>query len=141
MENIIETLDTEETQETSVYKQIKINQICCMAISGLSQTQIAKETGLSRETIRLIQKDESYQRTLQLASSKVFDTVIARLSLASSKAAQFLIDVLDDPESSDRIKLQAAKIILDLSAQAKNAQLEARLEALEAALSQDNTYA
>ena len=115
--------------------KIRANKIAAMLLAGYSNQEISEKLGLSIQIIRDTQKDKNFQRTLQLASAKIFDSAIARLCLNSAKAVDVIVEILDNPDSSDRIKLQAAKIILDVAEKSKTAQLEQRLEALESLVS------
>jgi hypothetical protein len=118
-------------EENDIFKQARINRIAVMILAGYSQMEISREAKLSDTTIRAIQKDKDFQKVIQLASAKIFDSAIARLCLNSAKAADKVISILEDPDSSSRIQLQAAKIILEVAEKSKSAALEQRLEALE----------
>lgn len=134
MSDIIENF----SEETNIFQQLRINKVAVMALAGYSQIEIAKELKLSDVTVRELMKNENFRRTLQLASARIFDSAIAKLCLNSVKAVDTVVNTLDSPYASDRLKLAAAKIILDVAGQAKTAQLEARLEQLESLVHNDH---
>jgi hypothetical protein len=124
------------SEETNTYKQIRILGIAVMALSGYTLSEIVKESGFCINTIKAIQRSEDYKNILSVAREKILDTLLAKICLNSNKAIDAVIAILDSEDSSDRNKLAAAKIILDMAWRAKEQALEQRLEQLESLVSQ-----
>ena len=72
---------------------------------NMTYTDIAKQVGISRNTLQKIRDDEDTAKLIQSMAS-------ADLKIAVSKASKTLIELLD--AESETVRLQSAKHILEL---------------------------
>lgn len=116
----------------SAIEDIRKHRVAAMLLSGYSNQEIAELTKLSIRQVTEWQRDKAFKNVLRIASEKVFNVSMVKLCLNAEKAVDAVVAILDNPDASDRNKLQAASLILDTAAKVKQNNLENRLEALEA---------
>lgn len=126
-----------DKNEVIVQKTFNLSQykVITYLAAGYSIEHTEHLTGVPKKQIESWINSEEFNKLLIEASSKIFDSAISRLVAASETAVDHLIRILESDESSDRVRMQAIKMILEYSARAKDCQLENRLQALEEAIS------
>ncbi len=77
-----------------------------LALKEMSDTAIAQEVGISRNTLKRIKDDPEHQELFKTESE-------SNIKMASQKAANKLIKLLD--AKSELVSFQASQLILELS--------------------------
>lgn len=83
-------------------------------IAGSTVAQTAAIVGVSEKTIyRWKAEHDDFQQALKEANDRILSDTVMALTVASVKAVQALVDVLDDDTAEHNHKISAAKAILD----------------------------
>lgn len=77
-----------------------------LALKGMSDSAIAQEVGISRNTLKRIKDDPGHQELFKNESE-------SSIKMASQKAANRLIGLID--AKSELVALQASQLVLELS--------------------------
>lgn len=93
-------------------------------------TEAAKKAKLSRRTIERMLADKDFQRQLREARGLTFGLAMSRLCLLAGKAVDTLADALDGEEVAKTRFLSACRV-LEFASQARNDDLQARLDEIE----------
>lgn len=102
----------------------------------------AKRIGVHDRTLRRWLKDPDFRRALDEARRQAFGEALARVQFGASRAAQALLDVLDDEEARPTERVAAARALLEHAHRAEEIlDLRGRLEAVEGVLEQHRTGA
>lgn len=81
-----------------------------LCLSGKTQTQIAKELGMTKTQVCRRINSDNFQGLLSQYRKKVLDGVLTELTANAYKSVQTLVALLDDPNSFARLQ-SACKIL------------------------------
>ena len=99
---------------------------------GASVAEAAKAAGVSRQHIYNRLADESFRAEIRRVRQEHFEQVMGRLSELSTKAVQVLAEVQGNTDEGSKLRLLAAKTVLQFRSQLwQESELEARIAALE----------
>jgi DNA-binding MurR/RpiR family transcriptional regulator len=110
------------------------NEALCLLAAGYSRDHVAQKTGVSKVTINRWATQPDFKILLRDAVVQVYDAAIAELVSGSREAARELKAIITDPDTPKRVKVSAIQVLLTTAAKVKEAALEERIEAIEAAL-------
>lgn len=97
-----------------------------------SITAAAKDCRISRETMHRWLRDPAFQTAYQTAKNDLVMQTTCYLRNAMGQAAQIIVKIMTDKETTCGVRLAAAKSIIDLGLKAVEIEeLETRLSALE----------
>lgn len=105
------------------------NQVIILLLSGLSIESISRQLNVSDTTIHNWLKEPDFKQSLMSASEVINTVAMSRIVSLNDKAISCLNELLD--ESTDKVKLQAIKIVLDSTNKYLDRDLVIRLEKLE----------
>ena len=94
-------------------KRIDDNTLLALALTGMTQTAIAKELGVTKTAICRRMKTDAFQELLSTYRKKVLDGVLTDLTANAQKSVQTLVELLDS--ENDFIRLHAAVKVLSMS--------------------------
>ena len=94
-------------------KKVDDKTLLALCLTGHTQTQIAKELGMTKVAVCRRINTQAFQELLAEYRNKVLDGVLTDLVAHSQKAVLTLVSLLDD--DSPFIQLQAASKILQLA--------------------------
>lgn len=96
-------------------EQVKVDNdtLLYLCLSGKTQTEIAKELGMSKTQVNRRIKDDDFQELLSAYRKRVLDGVLTELTAYTHKSVETLVALLDDTNSFAR--LQSACKILSLA--------------------------
>ena len=94
-------------------KKVDDKTLLALCLTGHTQTQIAKELGMTKVAVCRRINTQAFQELLAEYRNKVLDGVLTDLIAHSQKAVLTLVSLLDD--DSPFIQLQAASKILQLA--------------------------
>lgn len=101
--------------------------------SGDSVKDAARQAGCSERTVYRRLRNESFVQRINQARTSMLQQAVGRLAKAVPKASEVLDRLLDSP--SERIRLQAVKVVIDSSIKLSDAAAyEQRLASLESML-------
>ncbi len=81
-----------------------------LCLSGKTQTQIAKELGMTKTQVCRRMKTDTFQELLSTYRKKVLDGVLTELTANAHKSVETLVELLDDSNSFARLQ-SACKIL------------------------------
>lgn len=110
------------------------NTALCLLASGCSKSEASRQSGIPLPTINRWSKEPLFKQKLRQAVASVYDSTIAELVSSSHSAARELKRIIEDPDTSSRVKISAISVLFSHAEKAKISLLEDRLEALESAL-------
>ena len=92
----------------------------------------AKELGVSESTIHNRKRKESFKELYRSMQDDLLESASAMLKARMHKAIRTAERVLDDPDSSGQVKLNASQMLLSMGLKyGEQADLLARIKALE----------
>ena len=98
--------------------------------AGLTNKQAAEQAGVSESTVYRRLREPAFKQQVREARAATVEQASARLTAASLRAIQSLLQLLD--AESESVRLGSARAILELGAKFREAQeLEARIIQLE----------
>lgn len=95
--------------------------------------EAAKAAGIGERTLYRWLSDPLFRQALQDAENQAADMTARRLVDGSNRALDVLLAIFDNPDSTDTLKLQAARVWLENYHRARtDGELDRRITALEA---------
>lgn len=82
-------------------------------LSSKSISAAATKSGFAETTLARYLKEPDFLEAYREASSRCYSFTVDVLKTASIQAIATLVEVMNDPRTSDRIRLEAARSILD----------------------------
>jgi len=102
----------------------KYQRIMILAESGMRHEDIAKKVGLSRPSVTRVLHDERVTKYRDAYREKAKEEVYEKFKAVSGDAADKIIDVMKRGKPTDRIRLDAAKDILNYAGHKPKEQVE-----------------
>ena len=106
------------------------NKVLRALLSCKTQSEVAKQAGLSERTISNYLKQPEFLKELHLVESEFNKMVITRLARVQQKALD-TINQLMTSSRSDTVRLRASIAWLDFLLRMKNSDIEQRVDELE----------
>ena len=99
----------------------------------------ARVAGVGEKTLRRWKKEPQFKAEYLQARKEVLLQSLARLQQATGAASVTILRLMADPKAPAAVRLRAAECVLDRSSHGiEREDIEARLAALEAAISESN---
>jgi transposase-like protein len=113
-------------------------------VTALLSTQTVRDAagalGINEATLYRWLTMPAFQAGYREARYVVMDAALAELQKACTKAAQTLVDLLEDAQGPTVVRLRAAQVVLDTALKSRTVdELEARIAALEAVADREET--
>ena len=96
-------------------KQVSDEELIVALLTCSSKSEAAELLGISKQTISNRLKKEDFRKQLNSARTDILKATSQSLINASSKAAQYLVELLDNPNENTAYRLDSAKTFLRLS--------------------------
>lgn len=101
-------------------------------LTNYRNVDIAKATGLHKNTISKYRNDPDFQRVLNERRSAVVEAVVEKMRSYIDRDVEILQEIIDDPETPRQIKVNAIQLLFNqFSGLSVNVDLTRRLEALQ----------
>lgn len=94
----------------SIKQELAINEL----LKGNSIVDSAKNIGVSETTLNRWIANDQFKLVLNDRKKQIVDNCIDSINLMGNKAIKVLNDILDNEKTSDNIKLNASKTVLDM---------------------------
>lgn len=104
---------------------------------GLSTDAVGAEVGVNGRTVRTWRQDAEFEAEVEAARQALLAESIGVLTTAVRKAAEVVMELLDDPSPGIRVRA-VSEVFRALPILSEHAALEARLTALEARLNEQD---
>ena len=119
------------------FSQITPKQFRALAVllTGGTNSEAGRAAGVSELTVFNWRRRPDFSKLLRQSIGHVFGASLARIALLAETAIDELEAILCDSECSAKTKIQAISLVLNFAAKAKELEIDARLSALEEALS------
>jgi len=119
--------------ENLTHKQaIALVKLC----AGGTDAEAAKLANVSTRTISRWKSEPGFSRTMYAATNVLLESAVANLALGADDASKELVNIIKNPETPARVKLQGINILFSICYKAKEYRMEERIQALE-----DRAYA
>ena len=102
-----------------------------MLTAGRSTKEISVELGVSQRTIDVWKSDPNFASLLRESSNKAFEASHAELMLHTQKAVFQLQQILDNPDTTTRIRLSAIQLMLQYGLKSTKDTIIAKLESVK----------
>ena len=110
----------------------KQNRVIAFLLAGHTQQEAAKLTGVGKSTVTRWLDQVDFSEALMKGQEQIRRDAERLLGGALSKAVGALVGVLENPESSPVVKVNASRAILDYSLKFRQAgEIEDRIKILE----------
>ena len=101
-------------------------------LAGGNDIEAAEAADVRRETVNRWKRDDTFQAAFREQEALILPTVTRKLIGSLADCATYLVDVVNDEEKSDTLRIRAAAVLLDRAIKYKETtELAARLDALE----------
>lgn len=102
-------------------KQVSDEQIITALLTTRNRKQAADKAGLSMRQLYERTMTNSFQAQIQAARADMLRETLESLANAQTRAANVLIDIMEDDDAAVSERIQAARIVLDFGAKAAQA--------------------
>lgn len=96
------------------FNQFKFYRTVCLIVAGYTKEEIAQKLQVSPRTLIRWFNEPAFQESLRFALSQTYNSAIAELTAHSTHAARKLIGIIDDEIVSDRVRIEAIKLLFDI---------------------------
>jgi transposase-like protein len=111
------------------------DQAVMLLAAGKSMTACAEQVGISRKTLYNWRQDPAFKKRVADLRSEMFDEATGQMVAGAGEAAATILSLALKPHSNAAVRLNACKAVLGFVSEHQIvAELEARLEAIEAAV-------
>ena len=90
--------------------------------SGASHRSAAESAGCAAKTVQRRLSDPEFRRSLNEARGRLFEQALGRAASHAIRAADVLAEVMDDRENPPRVRVSAAKALLDSASRYREVQ-------------------
>lgn len=105
---------------------------------GATYEQAAQTAGVLPATVTRYASDPAFMARVQARRATIATTTAALLTAQTRASIEHLHDVMTDPQVSDSVRVRAAGLLLTEARAWRDADMEARLVALEQAIAEQS---
>lgn len=75
-------------------------------------SEIAKATGIARQTICKYRKDPEFQKLIDDRKIEYVRTAVTKMQTSLSRVVEEVLNIIDDPATAPQVRLNACQLIL-----------------------------